>query len=230
MWPVALAAVALVGGVWLWATGSRRHTPRESATANDTDDEALDDLARATATVIVEENTWDACAFDGIEEDWRRFAGPSPRGFSGVPAGRHRLVAHAPEGEARIDFVVEPGAAIALRLDAAGCRWRALETAPPDVREGEWIVHKTVLGVARAKRGEKVIVPDAVVARVVLGIDELAARAEAKDDRDALRDDADALGEALVGVPLSLAQIRRIRSALASSKLPVPVCEAIFPD
>ena len=223
----ALIAVGLVAafGLWLYLTGARRDGAPPTSPSRDSDLDAPEDVADATAIVLLPGNVWDACAFDGHQEEWARFTSRPVRGFGGVPSGRHRVITTCASGVATLDFVLYPGDVFARRLDPAAARWGPCADdadAAPGPAES-LVAHRTVLGIARAMRGDAVVDPDAAVRRTCAALEELFARVgaaeregqeekaeeagEREGTEDALLREATALGETLVGVPLTRRQL-----------------------
>jgi hypothetical protein len=214
-------ALVVVGAVWLYATGARREASPSPSEVVDHDEQ--DDVAEATAVVLLPGNVWNACDFDGHDEDWGRFTSAPVRGFAGVPSGRHRVMTTCLSGVARLDFVLYPGDVFARRLDPDAARWGPCEDADasPGLPES-LIVHRTVLGVARAMRGDAVVVPDVAVRRTCASLAGLFARAvaageKAKEDEEALLREASALGDGLVGVPLTRGQLGVLTRAVVAA-------------
>lgn len=217
---VAVVAVAGAGALWLYLTGARPGAAPAAPVASAEPDERAD-VAEATAIVLLEGNVWSACAFDGHEEDWARFTAAPVRGFAGVPSGRHRVTTTCPSGRgnARLDFVLYPGDVFARRLDVEAARWDYCEDdddakAPAPAAAESLIVHRTVLGIARAMRGDAVVVPETAVRRTCAALADVLARSAAAGDAEADTQadedrlaEAAALGEALVGVPLTRGQL-----------------------
>lgn len=127
-----------------------------------------------SAFVILEGNTWDACAVDDVHEPWSRLATEPIRGFCGVTSGRHRVRTTTPTGDATLDFVVYPGEVLAWRLDAEHARWEphdldadtrsSLEAVPASTTDlaaaaraarpklPGWLVHlRTTVGLASSR-------------------------------------------------------------------------------
>ena len=233
MLPVVLvvAGVLGVGALWLYVTGARRESPRVPTAPNAGDEPEVERGAEETALVLLLDNAWDACAFDGYEETWRRFTADEVRGFAGVPGGRHRVVTRCAGAEARLEFVVAPGEVFAARLDPAAARFRVLQDPPARPQDSALVLHRMVLGVARAMRGDAIVPPDAVVERTVREVERMSTRKNAGEGEEVLLRDAERLGEALIGVPLSRAHLRTLRAALVAASGAVPgVAAAVLPD
>ncbi len=211
-----VAAVLVVAAAWLYLTGSRRGAPTAAVPASRVSrpEEAS---TPAIATLLLEDNVWSTCGLDGHDEDWARFTASPVRGFGGVPCGRHRVVTRCESGAALLDLVIYPGEVLAWRLDAELARWAPV-AADGSVSPDALVVHRTVLGVARALRGDAVVDPEAVVGRAAAALAVLLARArsaapvaaveaDAAAADDALREAAEELGAPLVAVPLTRAQL-----------------------
>jgi hypothetical protein len=232
-----VTGILVVGALWLYVTGARGEPAASSNDAGEQDpgdaplDSELERGAVETALVVLVDNRWDACAFDGYEETWRRFTAEDVRGFAGVPGGRHRVVTRCEGGEARLDFVVAPGQVIAARLDASTARWSVLADPPARPPDSALVAHRMVLGVARAMRGDAIVAPEELVTRTVRELRGLVARKDAGADAQALLAQAERLGEALIGVPLSRAQLRTLREALSRrAGVPPDLAVAVLPD
>lgn len=185
-------------------------------------------VREASAFVLLEVNQWSACAVDDRREPWEKLVTEPVRGFCGVPVGRHRIVTATAGGDAVLDVVTYPGEVLAFRLDVERARWE-----PVDVDEGtrallEGVPASSVDVNASARRvrlpgwlvhlrtSMKPAVPRVTATTEGDGIDRLrkrfaklvasADRASASDE-DLLRE-ARALGETLVGRPLSRQDIR----------------------
>ena len=220
--------------------------PEDDAPAPRPDDETKAKAAadarfqELLATVVVlEDNAWDACAIDGVKEEWARFTSADVRGFAAVMGGRHRVVTTIDDRDAVLDFVVRPGDVLVRRLDRSAAKWIELDTASLarvkaralGGEKGELgdalVSYRSTMGIARTQRGGTVTSPDAVVARVrgaLAALVEKAARADA--DLDALVAEATNLGMDLVGVPLTREQI----DALAELGKRAPrIGEAVMP-
>ncbi len=210
---VGLLAVALL---WLYVTGARKDGVRASSEVGDENGEGADAAAEAgTGSVLLRDNVWSACAFDGLKEDWPRYAASPVRGFAGVPSGRHRVITTCPDGVATLDFVLYPGDVLARRLDMDAASWRKDEDAlgAPTSLVG----HRTVLGIARAMRGDAIVVPDDAVRRARASLDALFVRVGAEEPFVDLLRDATAIGDALVGVPLTRAQLGRLTGPIVKA-------------
>src|SRR5262249_42541262 len=155
----------------------------------------------------------------GLREKWSRFTSKSTQGLGVVPAGRHRVVTETTGGTARLDFVLYPGEVFVRELDAVGGTWKLLDEerereARRRARGGmrgpmadSLLSYKTTLGMARLAQGA-VRSPERVVADVLDGLERLARRVKDGDSRAALVREAEELGERLVGVPLTAAQLK----------------------
>lgn len=191
----------------------------------------------ASAVVILEGNLWDACTVDDLKEPWSRYTTEPVRGFCGVSAGRHRVRTQTPAGEATLDFVAYPGEVLAWRLDAERGRWEPheldpdtrapLEIAAPtsstDVAATRpklpgWLVHlRTTAGVGGNRigprvRGEGLVLPkpsEDGVERLKKRLGKLVGIAESDEEGDALTE-AKAIGEAIIGRPLSRREMRSL--------------------
>lgn len=218
---VALAAVVLVVGLVLRAKRKRR---------------GRRPLREPSAYVLLDDNAWDRCAVDDIQEPWGRYTTEPVRGFCGVPAGRHRIRTATANGEAQLDFVVYPGEVLAWRLDAERSRWEPLdvdpemrsklESAPASATDlamvarpkvPGWLVHlRTTMNLVAARSSAPSIKPsEDAIDRVRKRLAKLVARAETGngDSYGELAMEARGLGEALVGRPL----LRRDMKALSAS-------------
>lgn len=203
----------------------RGRTPAgESGTAPEVDDDGGFGALLETV-VLLPGNRWDACEIDGLREPWSRFTSKPTQGLGLVPAGRHRVVTETPSGPARLDFVLYPGEIFARELDVERGTWKVLDeeserTARERARGGmrgplaeSLLSYKTTLGMARLAQGS-VRSPQRVVDDVLRGLEDLVERARDGEERAKLLAEAEALGEPLVGVPLSVTQLRSIASPL----------------
>ncbi|HVJ91567.1 MAG TPA: hypothetical protein VM580_17310 [Labilithrix sp.] len=202
-----------------------------------------------SAFVILEGNVWDACSVDDRREPWARYTTEPIRGFCGVPAGRHRIQTTTGAGEATLDFVIYPGEALSWRLDAERARWEpheldgdtqsALDGAPVssvDVGLGVrpklpgWLVHlRTTVSSSRTGgarlRSDGTI--DGLVRATDDGVERLGKRlgklvAVAESDGDSEVDalaEARAIGEAIVGRPLSRKELRALVNSVREAAL-----------
>ncbi|MCA9590261.1 MAG: hypothetical protein KC657_33385 [Myxococcales bacterium] len=176
-------------------------------------------------TLLLEANAWERCSVDGVREPWARYTTEPVRGFGGVPAGRHRVVADTPAGEATLDFVLFPGELLAFRLDSDHGRFEPIdvdEAARSALLDGAgatgpsmpaWLVHyRATMGLASSRSGA--LPPDAeeTLARVRARVARLASRAEdgSMGAQSDLIADARAAGEALVGIALSDEDLRHV--------------------
>lgn len=210
---VATAVVVLIG--------SRRKQRKPRATRE------------ASAFVILEANVWDACTVDDLREPWARFTTEPVRGFCGVPVGRHRIRTTTASGDATLDFVAYPGEVLAWRLDADRARWephdldadtRALLEGSPassvDVgaraKTPGWLVHlRTTIGVGHARSGATFTRPaEDGVDRLRKRLAKLVSLTESDSDGDRdLLAEARAIGEAIVGRPLTRKDLRTLVAA-----------------
>lgn len=186
--------------------------------------------------VILEANLWDACTVDDLREPWGRYTTEPVRGFCGVPAGRHRVRTTTTTGEATLDFVIYPGEILSWRLDVERARWEphdldpdtrsALDTAPVSTADvgvtvrpklPGWLVHlRTTMGVGSARSGA------GLTRGSEEGIDRLRKRlaklvAAAESDTESGEDslaEARALGESLIGRPLTRKDMRALVSCV----------------
>jgi hypothetical protein len=168
--------------------------------------------------VVLEENAWAACAIDGIREDWKRFASGEPRGFTALPAGRHRVAAEIDGREATLDFTIAPGEIVVRRLDRASMTWTSVDgeaeariarAASGGEKGGmgpSLVSYRATTGIARVKSG-KIKSPDVELERARTALDTLLARVNETDDVEALAREAAVAGEALIGVPLVAEQL-----------------------
>jgi hypothetical protein len=170
---------------------------------------AFDALVRTT--VVLLDNDWSACTVDGHKEDWARYAQDAVRGFSSVPAGRHRVVTRVGDRDATLDFVVFAGEVLVRRLDRAK-GWveldeDALAVEAARAEGGEkgaladaLVSYRSTMGIARAMSGQ-LASPEVAVERATEALGALVDRA-ATSEVDALVDEARTVGETLVGVGL----------------------------
>jgi hypothetical protein len=153
------------------ASGRTGAAPKPKKDAEDDDDVApgagkSDFSALMRTVVLLEDNEWSACTFDGVKEDWSRFTSEPVRGFCTISAGRHRATTKLGAREAVLDFVLRPGEVFARRLDRANARWVALDDAEMartrrDAEGGETgalgealVRYRSTMGVARAMTGK----------------------------------------------------------------------------
>lgn len=184
--------------------------------------------------VILEGNVWDACSVDDMREPWSRYTTEPVRGFCGVPAGRHRIKTTTAAGDATLDFVAYPGEVLAWRLDGERARWEphdlepdvrsSLEGAPAssiDVAAASrpklpgWLVHlRTTMGLASSRSGalSSRLEGDGID-RIRKRLVKLVSRAESDEDDVDVLIEARALGEAIVGRPLTRKDLRGLVSA-----------------
>ncbi len=187
--------------------------------------------------VILEGNLWEACAVDDLREPWGRYTTEPVRGFCGVPAGRHRVRTTTTTGEATLDFVIYPGEILCWRLDVEHARWEphdldpdtrsSLESAPlstndvtGNVRPNKlpgWLVHlRTMMNIGRARSGAAFTrSSDESIDRLRKRLAKLVATAESDSDTgaDSLAE-ARALGESLIGRPLTRKDLRALVSCV----------------
>lgn len=219
---MALIPLAIVAAVALFVVlGARRKRRKPRVTRE------------ASAFVVLEGNMWDACAVDDVKEPWAKYTTEPVRGFCGVPVGRHRIKTTTPAGEATLDFVAYPGEVLAWRLDVDRARWEPhdldadtrslLEGAPASTMDvslrpkvPSWLVHlRTTLGVGNARSGAAFTKPaDDGIDRLRKRLAKLVSLAESDSDgdRDILAE-ARAIGEAVVGRPLSRRDLRQLVSS-----------------
>lgn len=188
--------------------------------------------------VVLLDNEWSACAIDGVKEDWARFASDDVRGFSAIPAGRHRVVTRVGERDATLDFVVFPGEVVVRRLDRDAARWTeldgdALATERARAEGGEkgalgeaLVSYRSTMGIARVMSG-KLASPEAAFDRAKAALAALVARAK-DGDVDALVDEARVEGEALIGVALVASQLDAL-VAIARADTTKRIVEAALP-
>jgi hypothetical protein len=180
--------------------------------------------------VVLEGNLWDACTVDDLREPWSRYTTEPVRGFCGVPPGRHRVRTTTPAGEATLDLVVYPGEVLSYRLDPERARWEphdldpdtrsSLESVPLSTADlaaaarpklPGWLVHlRTTMGVTSTRSGAALArTTDDGIDRLRKRVSKLVSVAESDADVDALAE-ARAIGEALVGRPLSRKEMRAL--------------------
>jgi len=186
----------------------------------------------ASAYVILEGNLWESCSVDDLREPWGRFTTEPVRGFCGVPVGRHRVRTTTPSGEATLDFVIYPGEVLAWRLDPDRARWEPhdldpdtrsmLEAAPAssvDVgmvvrpKLPGWLVHlRTTMKIGSSRSGASLTrASDDGVDRLKKRVAKLVALVESDVDSDVdVLGEARAIGEAIVGRPLSRKEMRTL--------------------
>jgi hypothetical protein len=184
-----------------------------------------------SAFVILDGNLWEACAVDDVREPWARFTTEPIRGFCGVPVGRHRIRTTTPSGEATLDFIAHPGEVLAWRLDADHARWEPYELDPDlrSVLDGApgssrdvtgafskspgWLVHlRTTLGIGAVRSGATFTrSPQEGVDRLRKRLAKLVSitESDAASDVDVLGE-ARAIGEAIVGRPLTRQEMRSL--------------------
>lgn len=186
--------------------------------------------------VILEANLWEACTVDDLREPWGRYTTEPVRGFCGVPAGRHRVRTTTATGEATLDFVIYPGEILAWRLDVERARWEphdldpdtrsALDTAPVSTADvgvtirpklPGWLVHlRTTMGIGSARSGAGLTRgSEEGIDRLRKRLAKLVAIAEsdAESGVDSLAE-ARALGESLIGRPLTRKDMRTLVSSV----------------
>jgi hypothetical protein len=191
-----------------------------------------------SAFVILEGNAWDACTVDDLREPWARYTTEPIRGFCGVPAGRHRVRTTTSAGEATLDFVAYPGEVLSWRLDSERARWEphdldadtrgTLETAPMSSADASasalrpktpgWLVHlRTTMGIGSVRSGASLTRAEGDgIDRLKKRLAKLVTSADSDSDSDVDHlAEARALGEALVGRPMSR---REMRSLVASAR------------
>ena len=229
LWIGVVAALVLFL-FWFWRTGRGREGPRPEATGSTDEErthgpppEETEGFTAAMGTVVLlRDNEWDACVVDGIKEDWKRYGGPDVRGFAGVAAGRHQVVTTTAAGEVTLDFVLYPGEIYVRRLDADTKTWQlvdeAVEATDRDRARGgsmgkmadSLVSYRTTFGIARVMAGAQVKSPDAAVDLACVQLDELLKRALADQPADTLVKEAYEIGRALIGVPMTRAQLATI--------------------
>lgn len=221
---LAIGGVLLFLIVLAWWRG---RTPAGASGAAPDDDDDGGFGALLETVVLLANNKWDACEIDGLREPWSRFTSKPTQGLGVVPAGRHRVVTETPAGPARLDFVLYPGEVFVRELDVERGTWKLLDEASERAareraRGGmrgplaeSLLSYKTTLGMARLAQGS-VRSPQRVVDDVLRGLEDLAKRARQGEDRAKLVAEAEALGEPLVGVPLTIAQLQAIVSPLGA--------------
>ncbi len=218
---VALIPLVIVAATALFVVVRARRRRRKPRTVRE-----------ASGYVILDGNLWDSCAVDDLREPWARYTTEPIRGFCGVPVGRHRIRTTTPNGDATLDFVVYPGEVLAWRLDGERARWEpqdldpdtrsVLEAAPAssvDVNMSVrpklpgWLVHlRTTMGIGSGRGAAALARPSED------GLDRLRKRfakvvATAEADHDTSVDllaEARAIGEAIVGRPLSRREMRAL--------------------
>ena len=186
-----------------------------------------------SAFVVLEANGWDACTVDDMREPWGRYTTEAVRGFCGVPPGRHRIRTTTSAGDATLDFVAYPGEVLAWRLDAERARWEPhdlegetramLEGSPAsslDFGSGTrpklpgWLVHlRTTMGLARSRSGVPApAVESDSIDRIEKRLAKIVARAESEGESgdEGVLAEARALGEAIVGRPLTRKDMRAL--------------------
>ncbi len=208
--------------------------------------EPKDDDAPARATfdvmmrtvVLLVDNEWGACTVDGVKEEWARFASEDVRGFSAVPAGRHRVVTQIGDRAATLDFALKPGDIFVRRLDRDAAKWieldaDALATEKARAEGGEkgalgeaLVSYRSTMGIARVMSG-KLASPEAAFAKAKESLASLVDRA-AKDDVDALVEEARLVGEALIGVALIASQMEEL-TAIARRDPTKRIVDAALP-
>lgn len=184
----------------------------------------------ASAFVILENNLWDACAVDDLREPWGRYTTEPVRGFCGVPAGRHRVRTTTPSGEATLDFVIYPGEVLSWRLDPERARWEphdldpdvrsTLESGPSSVSDLSmarpklpgWLVHlRTTMGIGSTRSGAAFTrSPDDGVDRLKKRLAKLVVMSDSDDANVDVLAEARAIGEAIVGRPLTRKEMRAV--------------------
>ena len=169
---------------------------------------------------------------DDLREPWSRFTTEPVRGFCGVPVGRHRVRTTTPSGEATLDFVVYPGEVLAWRLDPDRGRWEPhdldpdtrsmLEAAPVSTvdvamaarpRVPGWLVHlRTTMKIGSSRSGASLTrAAEDGVERLKKRVAKLVALADSDADSDVdILAEARAIGEAIVGRPLSRREMRSL--------------------
>jgi hypothetical protein len=242
---VAVAAAAFVAVVLLFA---RAHARRDDDPFGDEFEPDLDDVeeieeeleaaqdqaARTGALVLLENNRWEECAFDGVREDWKRYAGEAVRGFTGVPAGRHQASTRTARGQAVVDFVVYPGEIFVRRLEAGARRWAEPDRAAQQhirerARGGSWgvldsalVSYRATFSATRAQNGLRLRAPRAATREASVRLAALLERASAGDDLEQLVREARGVGHRLIGVPLTREQLRTLTS-LVEQRIEAPI-------
>lgn len=186
-----------------------------------------------SAFVLLADNAWETCTVDDVREPWARYTTEPIRGFCGVPPGRHRIRTTMTAGDAALDFVVYPGEVLSWRLDVEHARWephdldaetRAMLEAVPasstDVNASArprlpgWLVHlRTTINLVSSRPHAPPAKADGdAVDRVRKRFTKLVARAqiEGSESDSELLAGARALGEALVGRPLTRKDMRAL--------------------
>lgn len=173
---------------------------------------------------------------DDVREPWSRFTTEPIRGFCGVSIGRHRVRTTTPSGEATLDFIAHPGEVLCWRLDVERARWEPHDL-DPDTRillEGTaestrdlsrvgspklpgWLVHlRTTINIGAARSGATFTRPPQE------GVDRLRKRlgklvtiveSDKASELDVLGE-ARAIGEAIVGRPLTRKDMRALVSSV----------------
>jgi tetratricopeptide (TPR) repeat protein len=225
---LGIALAFFAAGAWLWWTGARREQKGTRAARREatTEDEGLDFATVAGTVVVLRDNFWDDCVFDGIKEDWRRFASRGVRGFYGVPPGRHQAITTVGAGAAVLDFVLYPGEIYVRRLDHETKLWAPDEAETAEkyralarggatgAMAGALVGYRVVLGLARATRGDAIVNPDDAYAASLASLERLLERARKDEPARVLLDEAYAAGRALIGAPLTLAQLKALTGAV----------------
>ena len=234
---IGIAAAFALFLFWFWRTGAGRETTtREgdgpSGSRAPQDDELHgpdskgarpEDFVSTMGTVVLlHDNAWDACAVDGVKEDWKRFGGSGVRGFAGVGGGRHQVVTTTAAGDAVHDFVLYPGEIYVTRLNAATATWEAIsvEDEAADRRRARGgsmgsmadalVSYRTTFGIARVMAGGAVKAPEVAVDAACARLDGLLRRALADQPAETLVKEAYEIGRALIGVPMTRDQLAAV--------------------
>ena len=158
------------------------------------------------ATVIVMCDDWSTLAIDGLAEAWGRIVDGAPTGFSELSAGRHSLATSVDGARVAMEFIAFPGEQIVCSLQQRPARWVGLPVDSVTVDEAKLVRSRAALGLARAVAHVSGRDPEELVARVVSALTQFIGRPTS----DSVLTDTESLGQELVGVPLTRAQIDRI--------------------
>ncbi|MBI2897430.1 MAG: tetratricopeptide repeat protein [Deltaproteobacteria bacterium] len=118
---LALVALAVLALIVMVLRRPKSRPPAVSADPASTAPAGSSAAARE-GVVLFRDNDWERFSFDGVGAEWA--ARQSPRGFFGVPPGRHFAVTELFDGrKVRIDFVLYPGETLVRRLDREAGEW-----------------------------------------------------------------------------------------------------------
>jgi len=173
--------------------------------------------------VLLRDNDWDMCTFDGVSREWR--AAQGPRGFSGVFAGRHQAVTRVKDKAAVLDFVLYPGEIFIRRLDYEKTRWVPDDPeTEKNYRELAWggavgAMSSALVDYLSAVALSKGALPDAKASpekteQACRILRDLASRSSGEEPFEPRLKEAFEAGVGLVGLPLSTEQLSLLASTV----------------